>query len=561
AAIGAYAEHIKNKPDEKDIVAMDRTGDGLWNMAESYDVIGDHENALSSYKQAVEYYEKAGAQSKMLIGNALIAEIQAKIAIKHGNFQTASEMLSTSIMNLNESIRRGGLTPAQLKLVERHNTESQLLSEKVKGTPVVVLTVDAPKEVEVGKAFPLRISLMNPSDLALRNIKLMPKLAEEFAIEKAASQVISAEPKSSQEINIDIIARKSGDYKFKPLEMFYTDDRGNGYMRGSNQVSIKVVEKKQPEAQATNTGTGDSGYPDVSVTIYKPAAVAKDSHIMLKGILENTSPTTVTNIRFLASVPPEFEVVESIEVIKELEGHSTRDITLELIAHNEGAHRFKPIEIFYRDPHGNRYFKSSNEIEVQVGAGRKRDERTLTIYDHLKFELEGMQQSVVLVSLESQQHAEAVAAIIKLMVSEAIMGGVYVSVSRPYEQMIATLESAGVKTGGNLLFIDCISHLAGKVPEKTNNAVFVENPSSLEEVSMYTDKLLEKVPQPKFIMVDSLSSLLIYNSQVDVEELAHRLINKARHEKVGCIIISVKQKESEALIKTLTPMCDREVVL
>ena len=103
--------------------------------------------------------------------------------------------------------------------------------------------------------------------------------------------------------------------------------------------------------------------------------------------------------------------------------------------------------------------------------------------------------------------------------------------------------------------------MAGKVPENAGNAVFIENPSSLEQVSLYVDKMIAKAPQPKFVLLDSLSSLLIYNDQTAVEELTHRIINKIRHEKVGGVILSIKQKEAEALTKTLAPMCDREVVL
>jgi hypothetical protein len=140
------------------------------------------------------------------------------------------------------------------------------------------------------------------------------------------------------------------------------------------------------------------------------------------------------------------------------------------------------------------------------------------------------------------------------------MGGIYVSVSKPYEQITKAMELAKVRSS-NLFFIDCISHMAGKLPEKAENAVFIENPSSLEEISLYIDKLMVRIPEPKFILLDSLSSLLIYNNERSVEEFTHLVINKMRLENVGGIIVSIKQKEAEALTNTLIPMCDREIVL
>ena len=46
-----------------------------------------------------------------------------------------------------------------------------------------------------------------------------------------------------------------------------------------------------------------------------------------------------------------------------------------------------------------------------------------------------------------------------------------------------------------------------------------------------------------------------------MEEFTHLVINKMRLENVGGIIVSIKQKEAEALTNTLIPMCDREIVL
>lgn len=183
------------------------------------------------------------------------------------------------------------------------------------------------------------------------------------------------------------------------------------------------------------------------------------------------------------------------------------------------------------------------------------------MYKKLKDELRGIKKdSIVIVSVESQQHSETISSVLTVLINEKDMGCIYVSVSKPYEQIIKAMKTAKVKTD-KIFFIDCISQMAGRTPEKAENTTFIENPSSLEEVSLYIDKLLASVPQTKFIMVDSLSSLLIYNTESSVKELTHRIINKARNEKVGGVILSIKQTEGETLTKTLVPMCDKEIVL
>jgi archaellum biogenesis ATPase FlaH len=184
-----------------------------------------------------------------------------------------------------------------------------------------------------------------------------------------------------------------------------------------------------------------------------------------------------------------------------------------------------------------------------------------TVYGRLRKELEDLKKdSIALVSVESGDHGEAISSLMKIFISERKMNGIYISASKPYEQITRAMGQADVKAN-KLFFIDCISHMAGKLPEKAENAVFIENPSSLEEVGMYVDKVLVRLAEPKFIILDSLSSLLIYNSERSVEEFTHMVINKMRLEKVGGVIVSIKQKEAEALTKTLVPMCDKEIIL
>jgi archaellum biogenesis ATPase FlaH len=194
-------------------------------------------------------------------------------------------------------------------------------------------------------------------------------------------------------------------------------------------------------------------------------------------------------------------------------------------------------------------------------AGRKSVTPFEVIYRRLKSELGEIKKDyIVLVSCESQQHTEAVASLLKILVNENKMGCLYLSVSKPYEQLAKLIESNNIDTS-SMLFIDCISYIAGKAIDKSENTVFVENPSSLEEVSLYLDKMLARTPQPKVVIVDSLSTLLIYNTETSVEELIHRIVNKISIEKAAGVILSIKQKEVEALTKTLGPLCDKEIIL
>ena len=562
-SIDAYLEYTKSEPKETaDVVALERMGDAYWNIAECYDAIGDLNQAVAKYKEALKHYEKSGTADKMSIGNAFISEIEAKKAIEGGQYSEASEKLSQAIEFFNEAFKKGGLDESQLKLIEKHNSEARMLIDNIKGTPVVILNVEVPPKVTVNKKFTLKAVLSNPGEIALKKIRFMIKVPESFRVESAPTDMLEAKPKSTQEIAIEIIAKKAGEYTFKPLDMFYTDEQNNSYMRGSNKVSMKVAEEKAGIEGAEKPEEGEAGEkPEVVVVFGGPYATIKDAKLDLKASIENKSPMTVSGLRFLVNAPPEFEVLETPEVIKELAGGAKKEISLSLMPRAQGSYTFKPIEIFYRDAHGNRFFKSSSEVQIKTASlARVEVKREAAIYNKLKSGLQDMKTSIVLVSIESEQHADAVSSIAGILMNEMGMGCLYISVSKPYEQLAKTMEAAKINVD-KVLYIDCISHMAGKLPENPKNAVFIENPSSLEQVSMYVDKLLVRIAEPKFLMLDSLSTLLIYNNELSVEELTHRIINKMRHEKVGGIILSIKQKEAESLTKTLAPMCDKQIVL
>jgi hypothetical protein len=167
---------------------------------------------------------------------------------------------------------------------------------------------------------------------------------------------------------------------------------------------------------------------------------------------------------------------------------------------------------------------------------------------------------VVLISASSETHGRLVAGMLDVLVAKKGMGGVYISVSQPYEVILSTMEASGIDVK-DIYFIDCISKMAGQSGQlASDKVVFIDNPASLEEVSMHVDRLLAKVGKgKKFIFLDSLSSLLIYNDDKSVREFTHYIINKMRLEKMSGAILSIAKKEAEDLVKTLAPMCDAEI--
>lgn len=206
--------------------------------------------------------------------------------------------------------------------------------------------------------------------------------------------------------------------------------------------------------------------------------------------------------------------------------------------------------------------EAGKPIVIQTGAPQEEAKSPEeAVKSKLAAEAGGMKENaVILISSKSKDHGVVVSNMLDILVNEKDMGGIYISVSRPYEFIVSMMKEKSISSD-DIYFVDCISQMAGKAHDKPDeNVVFVENPSSLEEVSLYLDRMLGKVKnEKKFLFLDSLSSLLIYNNDKSVKEFTHFIINKIRLENIAGVILSIEKKEAEDLVRTLTPMCDAEI--
>ncbi|MCX6695943.1 MAG: hypothetical protein NTU61_06575, partial [Candidatus Altiarchaeota archaeon] len=207
--------------------------------------------------------------------------------------------------------------------------------------------------------------------------------------------------------------------------------------------------------------------------------------------------------------------------------------------------------------------EKSAHTGTPVGVIESENEANDRVYQRLLSGIKRLKNNMMLIiTSPSKDHMTAVSSMLKILIRDREMGGVYISISRPHEYIVNAMSMENIESD-DVYFVDCISKLGGRMDSKDGeNTVFVENPSSLEEVSMYLDRLLPKVKSAnKFVFLDSIDSLLIYNNEKYVKEFTHYLINKVRLSGIAGIVFSIEKKEAEDLIKTLLPMCDSQIKL
>ena len=121
------------------------------------------------------------------------------------------------------------------------------------------------------------------------------------------------------------------------------------------------------------------------------------------------------------------------------------------------------------------------------------------------------------------------------------LGGVYISSTRPVNDISLQMEASGIPTGG-IKFVDSVVYLVGGKTEDDGIA-YVESPSMLETIMLRLDWQLKQVRTPdKFVFFDSMNGLTVYNEEKLLMEFIHVFANSMRLRDVFTVLISVREQ-------------------
>ncbi len=137
--------------------------------------------------------------------------------------------------------------------------------------------------------------------------------------------------------------------------------------------------------------------------------------------------------------------------------------------------------------------------------------------------------------------------------------GVYVTINQPYVALKRILEKKKVNLD-NIFFIDMISSTVSAEPERTKQCLFINSPTSLTELGIAIEQLINSIKEnKKFIFFDNLSAFLIYNELNVLSEFSHFIINKMRVNEVTGVIMSVEEEMGKELLDTISSFCDKVI--
>lgn len=179
----------------------------------------------------------------------------------------------------------------------------------------------------------------------------------------------------------------------------------------------------------------------------------------------------------------------------------------------------------------------------------------------LKKELKGLPEPyTVLILTQPSTHFNTYLELLEYALKVQGMKGVCVTITRTADSLVKMLKTREIDTR-SVYFIDCISKISGS-SQVCDNCSYVSHPSNLTDISIAVTSALNQMGDgKKFFIVDSWSSLLIYNDQKKVLGFSNFIINKLRGKEINGFMVTLSVKSDEEFSNSMSVFCDKVITL
>lgn len=162
---------------------------------------------------------------------------------------------------------------------------------------------------------------------------------------------------------------------------------------------------------------------------------------------------------------------------------------------------------------------------------------------------------ILIYTVSNREYLEKLVSLIKTVIKKNYNKIVYITLNRPHEAITEILKKNELPEE-RFFFIDASQRNFGMSPNKNN---VYANPSSLTDISIQVFNALEKGENINILLVDPLSTLLVYNSDISVMKFVHFIVSGIRQTKNKVVFIFLKEDTNKPLFNDLSMFSDKIV--
>jgi len=181
----------------------------------------------------------------------------------------------------------------------------------------------------------------------------------------------------------------------------------------------------------------------------------------------------------------------------------------------------------------------------------------MTLAVRVASEIEQMPPSAA-VSLQVgvDYYLDAIRAVIDIYSSKRDVDVIYVTATISYQAISDILKALDIDAS-KVHFVDCISHTMMGASMEDSHVLFVESPTMLENIMLKTEYLMRKsTAKETIVLLDSVNSLAIHNSNYVLSEFLHIFVNSLRSKNVNTLILTIIEHTNPDLNNMVNLVCD-----
>ena len=145
--------------------------------------------------------------------------------------------------------------------------------------------------------------------------------------------------------------------------------------------------------------------------------------------------------------------------------------------------------------------------------------------------------------------------ILKTLQDSPIM---YLNLTTTYNSLVSNLKKDGLNVN-NILFIDCITQLAGGNVNNQENVLFIKEPNDLTSLEIAISKFFESIPGEKWLVIYGFNILKIYSKEDIILRFIQSIFENASANNAKLVILSTQVK-NDSLIKKMAHFFEKVVM-
>jgi KaiC/GvpD/RAD55 family RecA-like ATPase len=159
---------------------------------------------------------------------------------------------------------------------------------------------------------------------------------------------------------------------------------------------------------------------------------------------------------------------------------------------------------------------------------------------------------VVLYTIAAESYFKGVICILRTVGNKNL---IYVTTNKPYQNIVTGCKKSGIKSD-RIFFIDCISKHIGVKAGESANCLFIDSPQSLTTIGIAINEATKNLTGETVLLLDSLSTMLLYNDANTIGRFSNFIINKMRAAGIGTIVLALESDIEKDIIHQVTSFVD-----